>query len=159
MTISSLDSSGAQARLDTYVGQLHVTLSGSRFTLHGFQNGAAVSLALGDVNLHAIMDHVGWKSSRTALHYNKLKQVLNPAGPATRLADLELQTGKDYKGANDLSGFVPVFLIINAGHLICWFCMFQHNLNIICSCCLEVLLTDVHCNNRLITALLYQHGS
>ena len=130
-------------------------MSGSRFTLHGFQSGAAVSLALGDVNLHAIMDHVGWKSSRTALHYNKLKQVLNPAGPATRLAE----TGKDFKGANDLSGFVPVFVIINAGHLICWLGMFQHSLNIMCSCCLEVLSTDVHCNNRLITALLYQHGS
>ena len=73
MSISSLDSSAAQDRLDSTDGQLHGKLSGSRFTLHGFRSGAAVSMALSDVFLYGIMDDVGWKSSRTALHYIKLK--------------------------------------------------------------------------------------
>lgn len=77
--------------------------------LHGFPSGAAVSMALAVVSLHVIIDHVGWKSSWAALHYNKLKQVLNHAGPAARLADFKLQTDKDYKGGNNLSIFMPAF--------------------------------------------------
>ena len=41
-----------------------------------------MSLALEGVSLHEIMDHVGWKTSKTALHYIKLRQVVNPAGAA-----------------------------------------------------------------------------
>ena len=47
--------------------KLHVT--SDRFTLHGFPRGAGISLALAGVSLHEIMDHVGRKNSRTALHY------------------------------------------------------------------------------------------
>ena len=83
------DSSVAQAGLDTYVSQLHGKLSGSHFTLHRFCSGAAISMGLVDVSFHEVMGHVGWRSSRTALHYIKIKQDLNPAGPAARLADLE----------------------------------------------------------------------
>lgn len=43
------------------------------------------------------MDHVGWKTSKTALHYIKLKEVLNPAGAAARLANIDSNTGKEYK--------------------------------------------------------------
>ena len=99
----------AQAGLDTYVSQLHGKLSGSHFTLHRFCSGAAISMGLVDVSFHEIMGHVGWRSSRTALHYIKIKQDLNPAGPAARLADLESQTGTDYKEVNNLSGFEPAF--------------------------------------------------
>ena len=64
---SSLQSTSAQARLDTYVGHLHGHLTGSRFTLHGFRSGAAVSMALADVALHDVMDHVWWRTTKTAL--------------------------------------------------------------------------------------------
>ena len=37
-----------------------------------FRRGAVVSLALEGVSLHKIMDHVWWKSNKTALHYMKL---------------------------------------------------------------------------------------
>ena len=37
------------------------TTAANRWTLHGFRGGAAVSTALAGVDLHAIMDHVGWK--------------------------------------------------------------------------------------------------
>lgn len=109
VTSCALDSSAAQARLDTYVKQLQGSLSSTRFTLHGFRSGAAISMALADVSLNDIMDHVGWKSSKTALHYIKLKQVLNPAGPAAKLADLDKDTGKHYKVTNELTGFVTAF--------------------------------------------------
>ena len=89
--------------------QFQGSLSSTRFTLHGFRSGAAISMALADVSLNDIMDHVRWKSSKTALHYIKLKQVLNPAGPAAKLADLDKDTGKYYKVTNELTGFVTAF--------------------------------------------------
>ena len=58
----------------------------------------AVSMTLAGVDFHAIMDHVGWKRSDTALHYIKLKQLINPAGAAASLAYLlPSDAGKDYK--------------------------------------------------------------
>ena len=62
-------------------------------------------MALSGVDLHAIMDHVGWKRSETVLHYIKLKQVINPAGAAARLADLPSDAGKDYKCFDALEDF------------------------------------------------------
>ena len=47
-----------------------------------------MSLALSQTSLHEIMDHVGWKTPQTALHYIKLKEVRDPAGPAAKLAFL-----------------------------------------------------------------------
>lgn len=79
------------------------------FSLHGFRSGAAVSMALAGVDLHAIMNHVGWKRSETALHYIKLRQVINPAGAAARLADLPSDAGKDYKCFDALRGFFRAF--------------------------------------------------
>ena len=84
-------------------------LSSSHLTVHGFRSGAAVSLALRGVSLSEIMDHIGWKSSKTALHYIKLKQVVNPAGAAAKLADLPLQAGQDYKHQDHLVGFSQAF--------------------------------------------------
>lgn len=80
-----MDSEAAQARLSVYTTSPGDRLSGDRYTLHGFRSGAAVSLALSRVSLHEITDHVGWKTSSTALHYIKLKQVVNPAGVAAEL--------------------------------------------------------------------------
>lgn len=104
-----LDSVAAQARLNLYVQETQSKLSGSRFTLHGFRSGAAVSMALAHVDLHDIMDHIGWRTSKTALHYIKLRQVLNPAGPAAKLADLEPTEGQRYADHNVLKGFLPMF--------------------------------------------------
>lgn len=89
-----LNSEAAQARLSVYSTSLDDQLSGDRYTLHGFRSGVAVSLALSGVSLHEIMDHVGWKNSSTALYYIKLKQVVNPAGAAAKLADLNVESGK-----------------------------------------------------------------
>ena len=100
----------AQARLDFYVNTLRGRLSGNRFTMHGFRSGAAVSLALAGVPLHDIMDHVGWKCSKTAAHYIKLRQVMNPSGAASVLADLNPNTGQSYKDMNLLRGFTPFFV-------------------------------------------------
>ena len=91
----SLGSSAAQARL--------------YLTIHGFRSAAAVSLALEGVSLHEIMDHVGWKTSKTALHYIKLRQVVNPAGVAARLANLPQGTDESYKRLNNLQGFTQAF--------------------------------------------------
>ena len=67
------NSSAAQSRLDEYVKQLASYFKERRLTLHGFGSWAAVSLALSRASLHEIVDHVGWKLPRTALHYIKLK--------------------------------------------------------------------------------------
>ena len=74
-----------------------------------FRGGAVVSLAAEGVSLHEIMDHVGWKTRETAIHYIKLRQVVNPAGVAAKLADLPLDTGETYRRVNWLEGFVTAF--------------------------------------------------
>lgn len=68
-----------------------------------------MSLALEGVSIHEIMDQVGWRSSKTALHYIKLKRVVNPAGAAAKLADLPLESGGSYKRLNNLKGFSQAF--------------------------------------------------
>lgn len=110
-TISScgLEPTAAQARLKFYYSQLSDRMSGKNLTLHGFRSGAAVSLALEGVSLHGIMDHIGWKSSKTALHYIKLRQVINPAGAAARLANLPINSGEAYRRTNLLEGFSQAF--------------------------------------------------
>jgi len=44
-----------------------------------------------------------------ALHNIKLKQVVNPAGVAAKLADLHPDTGKVYKSFDCLKGFSQAF--------------------------------------------------
>lgn len=107
---NGLDSSAAQARLSVYISELSHVLSSKPFTLHGFRSGAAVSLAMAGLSLHEIMDHVGWKSSRTALHYIKLNKVTNPSGAASKLSDLDIATGETYERLNKLVGFSPAFV-------------------------------------------------
>ena len=111
ISFKALEPQAAQARLNEYTNAESVRgkLSSDRYTLHGFRSGAAISLALAGVSLHEIMDHVGWKNSRTALHYIKLKQVVNPAGAAAKLADLDCDIGRTYMRLNNLEGFSPVF--------------------------------------------------
>ena len=105
-----LDSEAAQARLSVYTTSLlGDQLSGDRYTLHGFRSEAAVSLALSGVSLREIMDHVGWKNSSTALHYITLRQAVNPAGAAAKLADLNVEIGKTYMSLNNLKGFSQAF--------------------------------------------------
>ena len=55
------------------------------------------------------MDHVGWKSSKTALHYIKLKEVVNPEGAAAKLSKIHVDTGKTCKARNNLEGFTKAF--------------------------------------------------
>ena len=109
ITPRALEAAAAQSRLSIYVNELKGSLSSDHLTLHGFRSGAAISMALVDVSLDQIMDHVGWKNSKTALHYIKLSQVVNPAGPAAKLANLDAGVGSDYKSMDQLKGFVKVF--------------------------------------------------
>lgn len=55
------------------------------------------------------MDHVGLKRSDMALHYIKLKQLINPEGVAVSLAYLPSDAGKDYKCFDALKGFSRAF--------------------------------------------------
>lgn len=110
ISFKALEPQASQARLNEYTNAEPVRgrLTSDRYTLHGFRSGEAISLALAGVSLHDIMDHVGWKNGRTALHY-KLKQVVSPAGAAAKLADLDYDIGKTYMRLNNLEGFFPVF--------------------------------------------------
>ena len=68
-----MQSATTQSPLVTNVGQLNGHLSGSRFMFHGFRSAAADSIALADVGQLDIMGkHVGWTTSKIALHYIKL---------------------------------------------------------------------------------------
>ena len=104
-----LESTAAQSRVRPYTSSWSGRLSSEDFTIHGFRTGAAVSLALEGVSLHEIIDHVGWKSSKTALRYIKLKQVLDPARAKAKLADLLLGLEESYKRINNLKGFTLAF--------------------------------------------------
>jgi len=95
-----LEAAAAQSGLNLHSAELRGQLSSERFTLHGFRRGSTVSLTPADV---------GWKNSRMALHYIKLKQVVNPAGAAAKLADLHSDTGKVYKSLDYLKGFSQAF--------------------------------------------------
>lgn len=109
ITADKFNSSAAQSRLDEYVKQLASHFKERRLTLHGFRSGAAVSLALSKASLHENMDHVGLKTPQTALHYIKLKEVLNPAGPAAKLASLDSAALDVYTKWNELQGFSQAF--------------------------------------------------
>ena len=104
-----LEPSAAQACLKFYTSLVEGQISGKQLTMNSFHSGAAVSLALEGVSLHEIMDHVGWKTSKTALHYIKLRRVVNPAGVAAKLADLPLDTGETNRRVDWLEGFPPAF--------------------------------------------------
>lgn len=99
----------AQARLKEYSQKLKAQWQDQHFTLHSFRGGAAVSLAMANVPLHEIMDHVGWKTSTQAMHYIRLREVLNPAGPAAKLADLDPASFAHFFQRNNLEGFTPAF--------------------------------------------------
>ena len=110
VTQKPLEPGAVQARLVMYQRDLEEgSLSSSSLTLQGFRSGAAISMALADVPLDQIMDHVGWKSTKKALHYIKLKEVVNPAGPAAKLADIPIDLGKVCKVMNNLTGFSQAF--------------------------------------------------
>ena len=68
-----------------------------------------VSLAVADVPVHEIMDHVGWKTSKQAMHYIKVKEVLNPAGAAAKLANLSSSATEQFSSWNGLQGFSQAF--------------------------------------------------
>ena len=70
-----LDSSAAQSRLSTYVQELPMVFGNRRITLQGLRSGCAISLAMSGVDLQTDMDHVGWKTSKTARHYLRMEQV------------------------------------------------------------------------------------
>ena len=78
VTSSSLQSATTQAPLVRNVGQLNGYLSGSLFMFYGFRSAAADSMALADVGqLYIMGKHLGWTTSKIALHYIKLGYVLN----------------------------------------------------------------------------------
>ena len=117
ISLNPLEPQAAQARLNEYTNAESVRgkLTSDRFTPHGFRSGAVISLALAGVSLHEIMDHVDWKNSRTALHYVKLKQVVNPTGAAAKLADLDCDICRTDMRLNNLEGFSPVFTVKQPG--------------------------------------------
>ena len=77
---AAFTSSAAEARLRTYLKEMG---SDDGETLHGFRSGCAITLALSEVELSEVMDHVGWTQRHTALYYLQLAKVVNPAGASS----------------------------------------------------------------------------
>ncbi|XP_019614344.1 PREDICTED: uncharacterized protein LOC109462254 [Branchiostoma belcheri] len=72
-------------------------------TLHGCRSGCAISLHMAGASDRELMDHVGWFTGRTASHYMKITQVMEPGGPAARIASQEVrQAGKTHEENNEL---------------------------------------------------------
>ena len=111
ISFKAIEPQAPQVRLNEYTNSKSVPakLTSDRYTLHGFRSGAAILLALAGISLHETMDHVGWKNTRTAVHYITLKQVVNPAGAAVKLSDLDCDIGRSYMRLNNLEGFSLVF--------------------------------------------------
>ena len=87
----------AQTSLNVYSVALQQRPESEDFTVLGFRVGVANSTALVGLHLLEIMDLVGWKRSGAALPHFLLKEVVNPAGGAAKLADPRFDTGKGYK--------------------------------------------------------------
>ena len=105
-----MTSQAAQTRLNVYSVASHQQPASEHFTLLGFRVGMANSMALVGLHLCEIMDLVGWKRSGAALPYFLLKEVVNPAGVAAKLADPRFDTGKGYKRFDTLRGFYQTLL-------------------------------------------------
>ena len=72
-------------------------------------------LALSGVELTEIMDHIGWKSRHTALHYLQLAKVLNPSGAFARLASSEVMSiNNTWTDLNELKRFLCAFPTVNS---------------------------------------------
>ena len=83
-----------------------------RITLHGLRSGCAISLATSGVDLQSIMDHVGWKTPSTALHYLRMERVLRPGRAGDSLAALALDLVELYRKQNELTSFTRAFEMI-----------------------------------------------
>ena len=99
---------GSGAARRTYVRQFSA-FANRNVTLHGLRSSCAISLAIAGAKLEAIMDHVGWKSSKSARHFIKLNQVLGHGGATDTLSSLEVDLAKVYKQYNNLHGFTIAF--------------------------------------------------
>ncbi|KAI8502623.1 Protein dispatched 1 [Branchiostoma belcheri] len=69
----------------------------------GRRSGCAISLHMTGASDREVMDHVGWFTGRTASHYMKITQVVEPGGPAARIASQKVrQAGKTHEENNEL---------------------------------------------------------
>lgn len=68
-----------------------ITITGLYYAVNTSLYRQKVSLELAELSLRKIMDHLGIhsKSSETALHHIKLKQVMNPVGSEAKLASVD----------------------------------------------------------------------
>ena len=55
------------------------------------------------------MDHIGWKTSKQAMHYIRVKAVLNSAGAAVKLANLSAASTDQFLAWNGLQCFTQAF--------------------------------------------------
>ena len=67
-----------------------------RHTLPGYRSGTAVTNALKGDSLMSVMDTSYWKTSRTALHYLKILEVLGHSGIAQRAQGQQQVTAEEY---------------------------------------------------------------
>ena len=93
-------SSTAESRSRKYLNDGQID---SRETLHSFRSGCALTLAFSGSPLADVMSHVGWSTSKTALCYLKLADLLASALPQCQ------EASRVYEDYNALKHFVSAF--------------------------------------------------
>ena len=94
------------AHLQAYLQAAHL-FEGE--TLHGIRAGGAISAALRGQDLESIMAQAHWASPRMAAHYLRLREVLGQGTHGDPSATGALAAPGQYRAANFLLGFCPVF--------------------------------------------------
>ncbi|XP_070551726.1 uncharacterized protein [Ptychodera flava] len=79
-----ISSQAIYQRLKTYLQVLNIDQGE---TPHSFRSACAIILALAGSQISDLMDHVGWRSEKTANHYMQLHKVGKAEAPASRLID------------------------------------------------------------------------
>ena len=101
-------SSTAKSRFRKYLRDAQID---SGETLHSFRSGCALTLAFSESPLADVMSHVGWSTSKTALYYLKLADVIRAGAPADLLASALPQCQEASRVYEDYNALIKGFRI------------------------------------------------
>lgn len=102
-------SSTSESRLRMYLRDARID---SGETIHSFRSGCALTLAFSGSPLADVISHFGWSTSKMALYYLKLADVIRAGAPTDLLAHALprcQEISHVYEDHNTLKDFVSAF--------------------------------------------------